>query len=187
MVQYINAPLPLVWSVLRRFDQPHVYKNFVRKCTMLAGSGGVGSIREVTLVSGLPGKVSRERLDRLDDDMHVMVYTMIDGDQRLENFQSTTTAHETVGGHGTVVVESYVVDVPDGNSEEDTRVYVNTVLEHLQCKGIGGFQLARVIEELNVLVTRVFEELLYCHDIMYNSVNLLGELFILPLDMYRII
>ncbi|KAL6546501.1 Abscisic acid receptor pyl12 [Orobanche minor] len=142
MVQYINAPLPLVWSVLRRFDQPHVYKNFVRKCTMLAGSGGVGSIREVTLVSGLPGKVSRERLDRLDDDMHVMVYTMIDGDQRLENFQSTTTAHETVGGHGTVVVESYVVDVPEGNSEEDTRVYVNTVL------GCNLRSLATVTEEL---------------------------------------
>ncbi|KAG8385436.1 hypothetical protein BUALT_Bualt03G0045100 [Buddleja alternifolia] len=128
LVQNVNAPLPLVWSILRRFEQPQVYKRFVKKCTMLAGSGGVGSVREVALVSGLPGKVSRERLDRLDDDMHVMMYTIVDGDQRLENYQSTTTVEEKEDGGGTVVVESYVVDVPDGNSDEETRLFVNTIL-----------------------------------------------------------
>ncbi|KAI3456148.1 hypothetical protein Pfo_012811 [Paulownia fortunei] len=142
MVQKVNAPLPLVWSILRRFDQPQVYKKFVRKCTMLVGSGGVGSVREVALVSGMPGKVSRERLDRLDDDMHVMIYTMIDGDQRLDNYQSTTTAHEEDGGGGTVVIESYVVDVPEGNSEEETRIFVDTVL------GYNLRSLANVTEKL---------------------------------------
>ncbi|XP_051128570.1 abscisic acid receptor PYL11-like [Andrographis paniculata] len=126
LVQNIDAPTELVWSILRRFDRPEAYKKIVRKCTMLAGSGGVGSVREVALVSGLPGKVGRERLDRLDDDMRVMVYTIIGGDQRLENYQSTTTVHED--GGGTVVEESYVVDVPEGNNEEETRVFVNTVL-----------------------------------------------------------
>ncbi|KAL3617032.1 Abscisic acid receptor pyl12 [Castilleja foliolosa] len=141
MVQNIRAPLHLVWSVLRRFDKPQAFKPFVKECTMLAGRGGVGSVREVELVSGLPGNVSRERLDQLDDDVHVMVYNIVGGDQRLDNYRSTTTVHEAEGG-GTVVVESYVVDVPEGNSKEETRVFVNTVLGcHLRC-------LARVTEKL---------------------------------------
>ncbi|KAL0305624.1 UNVERIFIED_CONTAM: Abscisic acid receptor PYL11 [Sesamum radiatum] len=110
---------------------------------MLVGSGGVGSVREVGLVSGMPGTLSRERLDRLDDDMHVMIYTVVEGDQRLENYQSTTTVHEEEGeGGGTVVIESYVVDVPEGNSEEETRVFVNTVL------GCNLRSLACVTEKL---------------------------------------
>lgn len=142
MVQAANAPLSLVWSILRRFDQPQAYKKFVRECTMLEGRGGVGSVREVALVSGLPGRVSRERLDRSDDHMHVVVYSMIGGDQRLENYQSTTTAHRKEGGGGTVVIESYVVDVPEGNTEEETRVFVNTVL------GFNLTSLANLTEKL---------------------------------------
>ncbi|KAH6790295.1 PYR1-like 6 [Perilla frutescens var. frutescens] len=129
VVQNVNAPLPLVWSVLRRFDQPQAYKKLVKKCTMLTGTGGVGSVREVAMVSGMPGKISRERLDQLDDENHVMIYTVIEGDQRLENYQSTTTVHEEDGGGGgAVVMESYVVDVPEGNSEEETRIFADTVL-----------------------------------------------------------
>lgn len=63
MIQKINAPLTLVWSILRRFDQPQVYKKFLRKCTMLVGNGGIGSVREVEVISGMPANVSRERLD----------------------------------------------------------------------------------------------------------------------------
>ncbi|KAL8032452.1 hypothetical protein ABFX02_13G096400 [Erythranthe guttata] len=146
MVKTVNAPLPLVWSILRRFDHPEAYKYFVRDCTMVVGSGGVGSVREVELVSGLPGRLSRERLDRSDDDMHVMIYTMIEGDQRLDNYQSTTTVHEDHmgggGGGGTVVIESYVVDVPEGNSEEETRLFVDTVL------GFNLTSLANLTEKL---------------------------------------
>ncbi|GFP89601.1 abscisic acid receptor pyl11 [Phtheirospermum japonicum] len=124
MVQNVHAPLPLVWSVLRRFDQPQAYKTLVKECTMLAGRGGVGSVREVALVSGLPGKASRERLDQLDDGTYVMVYSMISGDQRLNNFQ--------------------VVDVPEGNSQEETTAFVNTVLGcHLR-------SLASVTEKLAI-------------------------------------
>lgn len=95
---------------------------------MTAGSGGVGSVREVALVSGLPGQRSRERLDWVDEDMHVMIYTVISGDQRLDNYRSITTVHEAEDGGGTVVIESYVVDVPEGNSGEETRLFVNTVV-----------------------------------------------------------
>lgn len=40
---------------------------------MRAGNGGIGSVREVMLVSGLPAETSTERLEKLDDDMHVMI------------------------------------------------------------------------------------------------------------------
>lgn len=126
VVQSVKAPPPLVWSILRRFDQPQAYKKLVKRCTMLAGSGGVGSVREVALVSGMPGKLSRERLDRLDEENRVMIYTVVEGDQRLENYESTITVHD--GGGGAVVMESYVVDVPEGNSEEETRIFADTVL-----------------------------------------------------------
>ncbi|URD97685.1 abscisic acid receptor [Musa troglodytarum] len=115
-VQYVAAPLPTVWSLVRRFDRPQDYKKFVKDCELSAGDGGVGSVREVTVVSGLPAGTSTERLDTLG------------GDHRLSNYQSTTTLHVSGGGTGTVVVESYVVDVPPGNTAEDTCVFADTII-----------------------------------------------------------
>ncbi|KAH7436595.1 hypothetical protein KP509_05G027100 [Ceratopteris richardii] len=64
VVQRIDAPLALVWSLVRRFDNPQSYKHFIRSCEMQAGDGSnVGSIRKVDVVSGLPASSSRERLD----------------------------------------------------------------------------------------------------------------------------
>ncbi|KAL6991225.1 Abscisic acid receptor pyl6 [Sarracenia purpurea var. burkii] len=135
LVQTIDAPLALVWSMIRRFDCPQAYNRFVKSCTILAGDGGsAGNIREVMFVSGLPAEFSIERLDELDDDAHVMKFSMIGGDHRLENYQSTTTLHEeeekkdgeTYGK--TVVIESYVVDVPAGNTKEDTCLFTDTII-----------------------------------------------------------
>ncbi|XP_027109656.2 abscisic acid receptor PYL11-like [Coffea arabica] len=113
LVQEIDAPLSLVWSLVRQFDNPQAYKLFIKNCTMTAGDGGIGSVREVMVVSGLPAETSRERLDKLDDDLHVMEFSIIGGDHRLVNYQSTTTLHEDDGGRSdqTVVIESYVVDI----------------------------------------------------------------------------
>ncbi|KAA8519649.1 hypothetical protein F0562_013906 [Nyssa sinensis] len=133
LVQTIDAPLPLVWSMVRSFSTPQAYKGFVKSCTMLAGDGAVGSVREIMVVSGLPATKSTEQLDRLDDDLHVMVFSIIGGDHRLENYQSTTTVHqggedqEEAGGK-TVVIESYVVDVPASSSSEDTCLFANTII-----------------------------------------------------------
>ncbi|XP_052203181.1 abscisic acid receptor PYL12-like [Diospyros lotus] len=128
LVQAIDAPLPLVWSMVRQFDNPQAYKRFVRSCTMQVGDGNAGSVREVRVISGLPGRTSIERLDRLDDDLHVMIFSIIGGDHRLENYQATTTLHNGENGGGTVVIESYVVDVPAGNSKEDTCVFADTIV-----------------------------------------------------------
>ena len=43
--------------------------------------------------------------------------------------RSVTTVNELAGpGICTVVLESYVVDVPDGNTEDDTRLFADTVI-----------------------------------------------------------
>ncbi|KAK9267162.1 hypothetical protein L1049_009582 [Liquidambar formosana] len=148
LVQSIDAPLPLVWSMVRRFAHPEAYKQFIKSCTMRAGDGGIGSVREVMLISGFPAETSTERLEKLDDDMHVMMFRIIGGDinHRLVNFCSTTTLHEDEEVEGamrrTVVIESYVVDVPVGSSEEDTCVFVDTVV------GCNLRSLAKITEKM---------------------------------------
>lgn len=129
--QTIDAPLPLVWSMVRQFDNPQSYKQFIKSCHLSSGLGGAGSVRELKVVSGLPGGKSTERLDRLDDDLHVMVFSIIGGDHKLVNYQSTTTLHREGGGGGggrTVVVESYVVDIPVDSCEEDTCLFADTII-----------------------------------------------------------
>lgn len=54
LVQHINAPIESVWSIVQAFDKPQVYKKFIQTCNMTKGDGGVGSVREVYLISGTP-------------------------------------------------------------------------------------------------------------------------------------
>uniref|UniRef100_A0A0D3FHD0 Uncharacterized protein n=1 Tax=Oryza barthii TaxID=65489 RepID=A0A0D3FHD0_9ORYZ len=123
VVQHVAAPAAAVWSVVRRFDQPQAYKRFVRSCALLAGDGGVGTLREVRVVSGLPAASSRERLEILDDESHVLSFRA-------------------------VVVESYVVDVPHGNTADETRMFVDTIVRcNLQ-------SLARTAEQLALAAPR---------------------------------
>lgn len=128
VIKQIDAPLATVWSVVRRFDNPQAYKHFLRSCHLLLGDGDVGTLREVQVVSGLPAENSTERLEILDEEQHVMSFSVIGGDHRLENYRSVTTLHPAASGNGTVVVESYVVDIPQGNTREETRVFVDTIL-----------------------------------------------------------
>lgn len=108
---------------------------------MRKGSGGIGSIREVMVSSGLPAKTSMERLDKLDDDKHVMDFSIIGGEHRLANYSCTTTVQEAKG-RKTVVIQSYVVDVPAGSSKEDTCLFANTII------GCNLRSLAKVTERM---------------------------------------
>lgn len=130
LVQTIEAPISTVWSVVRRFDNPQVYKHFLKSCRVIVGDGKIGTIREVHVISGLPAYSSREQLEILDDERHVISFRVVGGDHRLANYRSVTTLHTPSSGKGAVVVESYVVDVPPGNTIEDTRVFVNTIVGH---------------------------------------------------------
>ncbi|XP_057980755.1 abscisic acid receptor PYL4-like [Malania oleifera] len=129
VVQTIAAPVSAVWSVVRRFDQPQTYKHFLKSCQVILGDGDVGTLREVRVVSGLPAATSTERLEILDDERHVMSFSVVGGDHRLSNYRSVTTLHpSSPAGNGTVVVESYVVDVPAGNTKEETCVFADTIV-----------------------------------------------------------
>uniref|UniRef100_A0A0D9V7C3 Uncharacterized protein n=1 Tax=Leersia perrieri TaxID=77586 RepID=A0A0D9V7C3_9ORYZ len=146
VVQAIGAPADAVWSVVRRFDRPQAYKNFIKSCRLVDGDGGavaVGSVREVRVVSGLPATSSRERLEVLDDDRRVLSFRIVGGEHRLANYRSVTTVHEAAAAPAmSVVVESYVVDVPEGNTKEETRMFVDTIVRcNLQ-------SLARTVERL---------------------------------------
>ncbi|GLJ38425.1 hypothetical protein SUGI_0782510 [Cryptomeria japonica] len=132
VVQRIAAPVADVWSVVRRFDKPQAYKHFIRSCSILRGDGTVqGSMREVRVVSGLPAERSTERLEILDEDLHILSFQVVGGDHRLKNYRSVTTLHDCkVEGRsgGTLVIESYVVDVPEGNSRDDTCMFADTIV-----------------------------------------------------------
>ncbi|GFP86570.1 abscisic acid receptor pyl6 [Phtheirospermum japonicum] len=143
VVREISAPVGDVWSVVRRFDEPQAYKNFLKSCRVVVGDGEVGTLREVRVVSGLPAASSTERLEILDDERHVMSFSVVGGDHRLRNYRSVTTLHAAAaGGGGTVVVESYLVDVPPGNTTEETCAFVDTIVKcNLQ-------SLARIAENL---------------------------------------
>lgn len=91
----------------------------------------VGATRDVNVISGLPANTSTERLDLLDDEKYVTGFSIIGGEHRLRNYRSVTSVHgfERDGRIWTVVLESYVVDVPEGNTEEDTRLFADTVVK----------------------------------------------------------
>ncbi|XP_065880022.1 abscisic acid receptor PYR1-like [Euphorbia lathyris] len=131
LAQRINAPNDIVWSILRRFDMPQTYKHFIKSCKVDPDfTMTVGSTRDVNVISGLPAATSTERLDILDDHRKVTGFTIIGGEHRLRNYHSVATVHgfQRDGKIWTVVLESYVVEVPEGNTEEDTRLFADTVV-----------------------------------------------------------
>ncbi|KAL6888216.1 hypothetical protein ACP4OV_009242 [Aristida adscensionis] len=136
VTQRVAAPLAAVWPIVRAFATPQRYKHFIKSCELRSGDGAaVGSVREVTVVSGLPASTSTERLEILDDDRHILSFRVVGGDHRLRNYRSVTSVTEFRAQPGAggepycVVLESYVVDVPDGNTEEDTRMFTDTVVK----------------------------------------------------------
>ncbi|QHN88742.1 hypothetical protein HN51_017409 [Arachis hypogaea] len=134
----IEAPANAVWPFVRSFENPQKYKHFIKGCNM-RGDGGVGSIREVTVVSGLPASTSTERLEILDDDLHILSFKVVGGEHRLQNYRSVTSVNEfNIGNRAyTIVLESYIVDIPQGNTEEDTKMFVDTVVKlNLQKLGV---------------------------------------------------
>lgn len=143
VIQRISAPISTVWSVLRRFDNPQAYKHFVKSCHVIGGDGKVGTVREVRVISGLPAANSMERLEILDEERHVISFSVVGGDHRLVNYRSVTTLHSDQSSGTTIVVESYVVDIPHGNTTEETCVFVDTIVKcNLQ-------SLAQIVENSN--------------------------------------
>ncbi|KAJ3691952.1 hypothetical protein LUZ60_012302 [Juncus effusus] len=131
ITQRIDAPLDAVWPVVRNFANPQRYKHFIKSCSLTAGDGGVGSVREVAVISGLPASTSTERLEILDDERHILSFSVVGGEHRLRNYRSVTSVTEFQKNEGPycIVLESYVVDIPEGNTAEDTRMFTDTVVK----------------------------------------------------------
>ncbi|BFG18158.1 hypothetical protein CerSpe_044320 [Prunus speciosa] len=152
IAQKIDAPASHVWPLVRSFDNPQKYKHFIKSCNM-KGDGGVGSIREVTVVSGLPASTSTERLEILDDEKHIISFRVVGGEHRLNNYRSVTSVTEFVDGRDvgsdqvySIVLESYIVDIPEGNTGEDTKMFVDTVIKlNLQKLGVVAMNSAHGI------------------------------------------
>ncbi|GAA0158482.1 hypothetical protein Leryth_017679 [Lithospermum erythrorhizon] len=127
--KHVRAPVDIVWSLVRRFDQPQKYKPFVSRCTV-QGDLKIGSVREVNVRSGLPATISQERLELLDDEEHILGIKIVGGDHRLKNYSSVVTVHPEItdGRPGTLVIESFLVDVPEGNTQEETCYFVNALI-----------------------------------------------------------
>ncbi|XP_044472407.1 abscisic acid receptor PYL2-like [Mangifera indica] len=147
ITQRIEAPAQAVWPLVRSFDNPQKYKHFIKNCNMSSGDGGVGSIREVTVVSGLPASTSTERLEILDDEKHILSFRVVGGEHRLKNYLSVTSVNEFIkdGKIYTVVLESYTVDIPEGNTGEDTKMFVDTVVK-LNLQKLGVVAMASLHE-----------------------------------------
>lgn len=131
LMQKINAPVSLVWSVVRRFDQPERYKPFIRSCSIKKkGEIKTGCVREVKVATGLPAKNSVERLEILDEQNHVLSFRIMGGDHRLRDYRSVISLNEFVrdGRAWTAVVESYVADIPEGNCKEETCMFIDTIV-----------------------------------------------------------
>ncbi|KAJ0251531.1 Abscisic acid receptor PYL10 [Hirschfeldia incana] len=131
LVKHIKAPLHLVWSLVRRFDQPQKYKPFISRCVVKDEKLEIGAVREVDVRSGLPATKSTEILESLDENQHVLSIRIVGGDHRLKNYSSVISLHpETIEGRtGTLVIESFVVDVPEGNTKEETCFFVEALIQ----------------------------------------------------------
>uniref|UniRef100_A0A2N9GFG8 Abscisic acid receptor PYL2 n=1 Tax=Fagus sylvatica TaxID=28930 RepID=A0A2N9GFG8_FAGSY len=132
LTQSIDAPASITWPFVRDFGNPQKYKHFIKSCTMVVGDGEVGSIRDVTVISGLPASTSTERLEVLDDEKLVLSFSVVGGDHRLHNYRSVTSVNEIINKEGkvyTIVLESYIVEIPEGNTAEDTKMFADTVVK----------------------------------------------------------
>ncbi|PTQ26729.1 hypothetical protein MARPO_0508s0001 [Marchantia polymorpha] len=127
----IEAKSDHVWKILRQFDKPHIYKEFLVGCRMVEGDGTPGSIRHVQVQTGLPATDSIEQLELLDEENKVLSFRILGGDNRLKNYTSVTSVADRTlvnGRQGCLVIESYIVDIPDGNTGDQTVSVVNTII-----------------------------------------------------------
>ncbi|PON50107.1 Polyketide cyclase/dehydrase [Parasponia andersonii] len=153
--RHIKAPVHLVWSLVRRFDQPQRYKPFISRC-VLQGNLEIGSLREVDVKSGLPATTSTERLEYLDDNEHILSMRIIGGDHRLRNYSSIVSLHPEIidGRPGTLVIESFVVDVPEGNTKDETCYFVEALIK-CNLKSLANVSERRAVQDRTEPIDRM--------------------------------
>ncbi|CAN8302084.1 unnamed protein product [Cochlearia groenlandica] len=159
LIKHIKAPLHIVWSLVRRFDEPQKYKPFISRCVVKGGDLlEIGTVREVDVKSGLPATRSTERLEFLDDNQHILSVRIVGGDHRLKNYSSVISLHpESIGGGGrvgTLVIESFVVDVPEGNTKDETCYFVEALIK-CNLKSLCDISERLAVQDRTESMTRV--------------------------------
>ncbi|KAM7472884.1 hypothetical protein LguiA_011067 [Lonicera macranthoides] len=131
----------LVWSLVRRFDQPEKYKPFVSRY-VVQGNLEIGSLREVDVKSGLPATTSTERLELLDDDEHILSVRIVGGDHRL-NFRGMLRGSSNGSQWGLDYFKTQSAQLAAQSvqlaAQNDRLNETNNVLTQMQ-KFIPGFQ-----------------------------------------------
>ena len=46
VIQQINAPISIVWSLVQKFDNPQSYKHFIKSCYLVVGDDDIDTLRE---------------------------------------------------------------------------------------------------------------------------------------------
>ncbi|KAE8777456.1 ABA receptor 5 [Hordeum vulgare] len=105
LVKHIKAPVHLVWSLVRSFDQPQWYKLFVSRFVVRGGDLEIGSVRGVNVKTGLQAKTSTERLEQLDDDEHILSVKFFGGDHRLRTQGEMSVSPGEAAGEATPLPE----------------------------------------------------------------------------------
>ncbi|XP_060215447.1 major strawberry allergen Fra a 1-3-like [Lycium barbarum] len=67
---------------------PKLLPQFVESVGLLQGDGGAGSIEQVNFTKGSPFEFVKHRIDELDKENMVCIYTMIEGDALGEKLDS---------------------------------------------------------------------------------------------------
>ncbi|KAI7743287.1 hypothetical protein M8C21_001956 [Ambrosia artemisiifolia] len=155
VVKRIKAPVHLVWSLVRRFDEPQKYKPFVSECNV-QGDLEIGSVRQVNVCSGLPATTSIERLELFNEEEHILGMRIVGGDHRLQNYSSVITLHPEIidGRPGTLVIESFVVDVPDGNTVDETCYFVEALIK-CNLKSLADVSERLTVQDRTVPIVQV--------------------------------
>ncbi|XP_018732684.2 abscisic acid receptor PYL2-like [Eucalyptus grandis] len=103
----IDAPASAVLPLVRGFTNPPRCNLFIESRHMRDGDGGVGSVRDIAEILGLPVLMSVRRLEVLDDN------------ERMKK----------KGRSGLCIWESYVLQIHEGNTGEDTKSFAHSILK----------------------------------------------------------
>ncbi|KAF5205775.1 Abscisic acid receptor pyr1 [Thalictrum thalictroides] len=84
----------------------------------------------VSVVFQHPAETSIERLDMLDDNWHVLSFSIIGGDHCLSIYRSVMIHQQKINEpEKTVAVEWFTVDVPSGCTAEDCLYFIHNVIK----------------------------------------------------------
>lgn len=112
----IEAPIDLVWSVIRQFDGVHHWNPGVSAASLESGNGTtVGAVRKLDIVDG---SVFRETLLAHSDLDHFYTYDIIESPLPCRNYVACHRLIEITDGNATLGVWSGEFDCDEADAEQ---------------------------------------------------------------------